>query len=88
MADNAKRRAELEAELAALDSDDDGDDESELTVGGVTFRGTMRRIRDFAAANGVKLQPDPAPDADVKSGAKVTKKDDDTVRRFSGRRIS
>jgi len=83
-----EERADLEARLAADDTDDDDGDESELTVNGVTFRGTMRRIRDFAAANGVKLIPDPPAPAAAKG--KGTGKDsaDDTVRRFSGRRIS
>ena len=80
-----EERADLEARLAADDADDDDGDESELTVNGVTLRGTMKRIRDFAAANGVKLIPDPPAKPD--KGAK-DKPEPDTVRRFYGRRTS
>ena len=77
-----EERAELEARLAADDDADDDADESELTVGGVTFRGTMKRIRDFAAANGVKLVPDPpAAKTDAKGKAKDSG-DTDVIRRF------
>ena len=88
MADNAKRRAELEAELAALDDGDD-DDEVEFEYQGKRMRGTFRRVAAFAKSVGVDLIPAPD-DADVTSTAKVKSKNsgDDTVRRFSGRRIS
>ena len=75
-----EQRAELEAQLAADDDADDDADESELTVGGVTLRGSMKRIRDFAAANGVKLIPDP-PAAKTDAKGKPADKDD-VIRRF------
>jgi hypothetical protein len=79
-----ERRAELEAELAADDSDDDDGDEVEIGHGDKSFRGSYRRARGVARAWGIKLDPDPAPDPEAKpakGGDKVTQA------RF-GRRIS
>jgi hypothetical protein len=62
----AAERAELEAKLAADDQDDD-DDEYELGFGDGTYiRGRHSRISKYAAARGVKLEPDPEPDEDAR----------------------
>lgn len=72
------RRAELEAELAALDDDDESD---EVTVGradGSTFKGTFRR----AVQLGFLTKPEPKTAAAGDSGG-------DTAKRFTaGRRTS
>ena len=77
-------RAALQAQLDALDTEDDDTDEVTISHGGQTFTGTWRRALGVAAAWGVKLVADPpAPKADAK-GATT----DAEVKRFSGRRIS
>ena len=81
----AKRtRAEIEAELAALDADDD-DDEVELGFAdGSHFRGRMSRARKVAAARGFKLEPD-------EDGGDKDQGDDKGKAggtRFAGRRVS
>jgi len=85
MADSAKRRAELEAELAALEDMDD-DDEIEIEFEGRRVRGLFRRVAPIAETMGFKLRPDPAPAADDKTDDGKGKSGD--VRRFGGRRIS
>ena len=78
-----ERRAELEAELAALDDDDDDTDEVTISHQGQSFTGSWKRALSVAAAWGVKLVADPPadkePDAKVKSTAEV--------KRFAGRRL-
>ena len=82
MADNSKRRAELEAELAALDdSDDDSDQVTIAHQDGRSFTGTWRRAQQVAASWGFPLLP--APDPEPEDTPKDT-----PVKRFAGRRIS
>jgi len=63
MSDRDSRRKELEAELAALDADEDPEDD-EIELGfddGSYFRGSYRRAKGVASARGFKLAPDPEP---------------------------
>jgi len=80
-----QERAELEARLAADDADDD-DDPVELSFEGKTFKGSFRRVAQFAEAHGVKLTAPAAPaagDGDSGDGGSGSQ-----VRRFGGRRVS
>ena len=72
------RRAELEAELAALEDDDEGD-EVEIGLGeGKYFRGTYSRAKKLGYVK------EPEPKSDPASG-----KGDAEVKRFqSGRRVN
>ena len=66
MSDRDSRRKELEAELAALDADDDPEDD-EIELGfddGSYFRGSFRRAKGVASARGFKLAPEPEPEGD------------------------
>ena len=61
MSDRDSRRKELEAELAALDADEDPEDD-EIELGfddGSYFRGSFRRAKGVASARGFRLAPDP-----------------------------
>ena len=80
-----EERAELEAKLAADDEDDD-DDEVEVGFSdGSYVRGRYRRVSEAAAARGVKLRPDPAPEGDEGKGKQ---QQGTNVKRFAGRRVS
>ena len=82
-----EERAELEARLAADDDDDDDDDEVEVGFSdGSYVRGRYRRVSEAAAARGVKLRPDPAPEGD--EGGKGKGQQSTNVKRFAGRRVS
>ena len=75
-----EERAELGARLAEDDQDDDDDRQATVSIGDRSFTGAMRDVRNFAAAHGFKLTPDPAPDKDED-------KKPSNVKRFnSGRR--
>lgn len=78
MASKDERRAELEAELAALDDDDESDEVTVKRPDGSSFTGTFRRALQLGLV--AKTEPKPAKDAkDGDTG--------DTVKRFtSGRR--
>jgi hypothetical protein len=84
------RREDLEAELAALDADDDQGDEVTISHQGQSFTGTWKRALGVAAVWGIKLVADPP--ADDKTPAKGDGKDakgDGKVTRFvAGRRVS
>jgi len=72
MSDRDSRRKELEAELAALDADEDPEDD-EIELGfddGSYFRGSFKRARGVASARGFKLAPDPEPADDSGDDAK------------------
>jgi len=81
-----EERAELEARLRADDEDDD-DDPVELSFEGKTFKGSFRRVAQFAEAHGVKLTAPAAAsgsgDGDGGDGGSGSQ-----VRRFGGRRVS
>jgi hypothetical protein len=77
-------RAALQAQLDALDTEDDDTDEVTISHNGQSFTGTWRRALQVASAWGVKLIADPpaepAPPKDAKGAAEV--------KRFAGRRVS
>ena len=74
-----EERAELEARLRDDDDDEDDDPVTATFADGFSLTGSFRRISEAAAARGVKLKPDPAPDKDAPK--------DTNVKRFnSGRR--
>jgi hypothetical protein len=79
MASKDERRAELEAELASLDDDDESD---QVTVGrpdGSSFTGTFRRALQL----GLVTKPEPKPEPKGKDGGG----EGGEVKRFtSGRR--
>lgn len=77
MASKDERRAELEAELAALDDDDESDEVTVKRPDGSSFTGTFRRALQLGLV--AKTEPKPAKDKPDTEG--------DTVKRFtSGRR--
>jgi len=81
MASKDERRAELEAELASLDDDDESD---EVTVGrpdGSTFKGTFKRALQL----GFVTLPEPKT---PKGKPAAGDGDGGEVRRFGGRRVS
>ena len=83
MGSRDEQRAELQAQIDALDADPDDGDEVTISHGGQTFTGSWRRALGVAAAWGVKLVADaPAePKPDAKAAAEV--------KRFQGgRRVS
>lgn len=65
----AKRtREEIQAELDALDAEEDDGDEVEIgNKDGQYFRGSFRRAAEVAGAWGIKLKADP-PKTDDKGG--------------------
>ena len=86
MADRSKRRAELEAELAALEDDDASDDEVTIRRGDDSFTGTWRRAVQVAKGWGFTLTaPEPEDDEDE---APKGKRGGDVKRFQSGRRVS
>ena len=87
MTSREDRRRELEDELAALEAEDDDSDQVTVTRrGGDSFTGSWRRALKVAESWGVDLVPKAAPEG--KGKPKSGDGDGDTVRRFSGRRIS
>jgi len=66
-----RTREEIEAELAALDADDDPEDD-EVEIGhpdGRYFRGTHRRARAVARQWGIAFDPDPVPEEEPEGEA-------------------
>ena len=83
MGSRDEERAALEAQLAALDADDDDGDEVTISHGTQSFTGTFRRAKQVAEAWGIKLFADPPAEpktADPKVAAEA--------KRFAGRRVS
>jgi len=81
-----EQRAALEAQLAALDDDDDTD---EVTIrrGDDSFTGSWRRAVEVAASWGFSLKKPPAADPESEPGKGKDKGGPAEVRRFAGRRI-
>lgn len=77
-----EQRADLQAQLDALNDEDDEDDEVSITFpDGRSISGAFRRVREIAEANGFKLKADPPKDPKDSGGS--------NVKRFqTGRRVS